>query len=137
MTRPEQNLQIAIVIALHHRFDCLISHVPNQGRRGLVEAGATKRMGLLTGHPDLIVYGRDGRAFHLEVKDKVQARERAVAPGERFASLSTDQKRVVPDLRERGFHVAVVDTVEDAIAAGAAFGLAPRRGARPEPATEF
>ncbi|ACL59927.1 VRR-NUC domain-containing protein [Methylobacterium nodulans] len=125
--RPEQVIQTKIVVAMHRRFDCRCVHVPNGGRRGKLEGVAFKEMGVEAGHPDLIVYGRGGRCFLIEVK----------APG---GSLSASQRAFLPGLRERGFPVHVVDSVEDALAAGAAFGLPPapaRPRPAPEPATEF
>lgn len=134
--RPEQILQTKIVVALHRRFDCRCVHVPNGGGRTKLEALALRDMGVWAGHPDLIVYGREGRLLLIEVKDRVQARDRAVAPGERLTTLSEAQRHAVPELRARGFAVAVVDTVEDAVAVAKAAGFAPRT-ARPRPAAEL
>ena len=124
--RDEQKVQTAIVVALHREFDCRVVHVPNGGSRTMLEAIALKEMGTWAGHPDLIVYGRGGKLLLLEVKEAVQVRERNIVPEERLQTLSTAQKLAVPELRSRGFTVAVVDCVADAIAAVHAFGFGPR-----------
>lgn len=111
--RPEQILQTRIVARLRRDFCCLPVAVPNGGKRGKLEAIRLKEMGVVAGHPDLIVYGREGRCFLMEVK----------VPGE---TLSESQRRVTPDLEERGFTVFVVDTIEDAVDAARRFGLGPR-----------
>lgn len=129
MTRPEQKIQTAIVVAMRRRFDAFVFHVPNGGARTTLEAIHFKDAGTTAGVPDLIAVGRRGDVLFLEIKAKVQVRERAVPPVERLASLSDSQKIVVPELRARGFTVAVVDSVEDALAAAEAFGLEPRRSA--------
>ncbi|ACL60616.1 nuclease [Methylobacterium nodulans] len=126
--RDEQRIQTAIVTAMHRAFDCRCVHVANGGARGKLEAVAFKAMGVWAGHPDLNVYGRSGAAplFMIEVKERIQARERAVPADQRFWSLSDEQKPVVSELRERGIRVFVVDSPEDAVAAGGRMGLRAR-----------
>lgn len=134
--RQEQAIQTAIVVALHREFDCRAIHVANGGSRSITEAVHLKEMGVWAGHPDLVVYGRDGKVLLIEVKEKVQARERAVPLVARLTTLSDSQKLAVPELRERGFTVAVVDSVEDAVSAvrDAGFGA---RATRPRWAAEL
>jgi len=127
MTHGEQKLQTKIVVALRKRFDCFVFHVPNGGARTRLEALAFKDAGTTAGVPDLIVVGREGRTLYMELKDRVQARERAVSPTERIHSADPAQKLVIADLRERGFTVALLDSVEDAIVEAEAFGLGPKR----------
>lgn len=133
MNRAEQKIQTAIVVAFRRRFDAIVTHVPNGGARTALEALAFKDAGLTAGIPDLICLDHGGRALFIEVKAQVQARDRAVAPEKRLFSLSDSQRVVVPRLRERGFTVAVVDSVDEALASAEAFGLAPKRLAPPRP----
>lgn len=114
--RPEQILQTKIVARLRREFDCAPFAVPNGGSRGHIEAVRLKESGVVAGHPDLVVYGRDGRVVLLEVK----------APG---GDLNAAQRRVIPDLQDRGFPVSVVDTVEGAVKALRDAGFEPPRPA--------
>lgn len=127
MNRAEQKLQTAVVVALRRHFDCLPYHVPNGGARTRLEALAFRDAGATAGVPDLVVPGREGRTLYLELKAGVQARERDVAPSARIHSADPAQKRFIADLRERGFRVAIIDSVEEALAEAEAFGLGPRR----------
>ncbi|WP_053080453.1 VRR-NUC domain-containing protein [Methylobacterium variabile] len=122
--RPEHDIQVKIVNRLRGEFDAVVAAVPNGGRRGKLEAVSLLEEGVEPGHPDLIAYGREGRTLLLEVK----------APG---GSLSPVQRRLIPDLRERGFPVAVVRGVAEAVAAMREAGFGPRRAPTPEPMTEF
>jgi len=126
MNRPEQKIQTAIVVAYRRRFDCFVYHCPNGGARTRLEAIAFKDAGLTAGVPDLQAAGRDGAILYLEIKDKIQARERDVPLDERIHSADPNQKLVISDLRARGFTVVIVSSVEEAIAAGEAFGLGPK-----------
>lgn len=117
MKHAEQKLQTAIVVALRKRFDCFVFHVPNGGVRTALEAMAFKDAGTTAGVPDLIATGPEGRIAFLEIKDRVQVRERAIDPFERLLTLDPAQKTVVSELRDRGFQVAVIDSVDDAVAA--------------------
>lgn len=141
MRRGEQKLQTAIVVALRRRFDVLIWHCPNGGARTKLEALAFRDAGVTAGAPDLVVAGPRGGILHLELKDKVQARERSVSPFERIHSLDPNQKLFVARLRDLGHDVAVVDSVEDAELACISMGFPSPRptGARsaPELATGF
>lgn len=126
MTHPEQKIQTAIVIAMRRQFDAFVFHVPNGGARTKLEALHFKEAGTTAGVPDLIAVGTSGDILFLEIKAKVQVRDEPVPPHLRINSLSDSQKVVVPDLRRRGFTVAVVDNVEDALAAAHAAGFSPR-----------
>lgn len=131
MNRPEQRIQTAIVVAMRKRFDAIVTHVPNGGARTRLEALAFKDAGLTAGIPDLIAFDTGGRILMLEIKDEVQKRDAKIPPTERVHSLSDSQRLVVPALRERGFTVAVVASVDEALAVSEAFGLAPKREAAP------
>jgi hypothetical protein len=123
---PEHAVQTPIVKALHALYDCRVASNNNGGYRTRTEAYALADLGTWAGYPDLSIFGRLERMFFIECKAKIQARERAVSPFDRFWSLSASQKVAIPELRDRGFRVAVVDNVEEAIAAARDFGLGPK-----------
>lgn len=129
--KPEQLIQTAIVKELPKLFDCRCASNNNGGYRTSAEARALVGMGTWAGYPDVSVFGRDAKMFFVECKAKVQVRERGVDPFERFHSLSDSQKIAVPELRERGFAVAVVDNVEEALKCARAFGL-PSKASAPK-----
>ena len=129
MKHPEQKIQTAIVVAFRRKLDVFCYHVPNSGARSTLQALAFKGAGLTAGVPDLVAVGHDGRHLYLEVKAKIQVRERNVPLAERITSVSDSQKIVIPELRARGCTVVVVDSVEDAIAAGEAFGFVAKPAA--------
>lgn len=126
MNRREQKLQTAIVVALRRRFDCLPWHVPNGGARTRLEAIAFKDAGVTAGVPDLTICGPDGLVLFIEIKDRVQVRERDVSVFERHHSLDPAQKEVARRLRGYARPVAVVDSVEDAVLACEDVGFPPR-----------
>ncbi|TXN33926.1 VRR-NUC domain-containing protein [Methylobacterium sp. WL19] len=122
----EECIQGEIVVAMSRTFDARTVHVANGGKRSAKEGAKLRSMGVWAGHPDLIVYGDDDRSFLIEVKDQILAREREVPTDQRFDTLDPKQKDAVLELRARGKTVHVIDNVEDALAAGRAFGLAPK-----------
>ncbi|MFE1601586.1 VRR-NUC domain-containing protein [Methylobacterium sp. ID0610] len=122
--RPEHDIQVAIVGRLRGSFDAVVVAVPNGGRRGKREAVDLRAEGVESGHPDLIAYGRDGRLLLMEVK----------APG---GSLSAEQRRLIPKLRDRGFPVVVVRDVDGAVRAMREAGFGPRVPPAAEPTTGF
>ncbi len=112
--RKEDRLQASVVdyirvVAPDHIVFC----IPNAARRGVVEATQLKRMGLLTGAPDLCLLGHGGRAYFLELKtDK--------------GRLSSVQR----DVRQRFIAMAVphavVRSISDVRGALAAWGINTR-----------
>lgn len=129
MTRPQSEAAIQgdIIVAMSRTFDARTVHVPNGGKRSVREGVALRSMGVWAGHPDLIVYGDGDRDFLIEVKDHILARERDVPTEQRIDTLDPKQKTAVLELRARGKIVHVVDSVEEALSAGRAFGLMPKR----------
>lgn len=136
---PESGIQSQVVRLLHNLFDCRVASNNNGGFRSQTEAFALADMGTWAGYPDLSVFGRGGQMFLLECKAKIQVRERGVDPFARFHSLSATQKVAIPELRERGFRVAVTDSVEEAKRIALAFGLGMKMSAplRALPETGF
>lgn len=129
MSRPQSEaaIQGEIIVAMSRTFNARTVHVPNGGKRSVREGVALRSMGVWAGHPDLIVYGQDGRDFLIEVKEQVLVRERDVPTDQRFDTLDPKQKDAVTELRSRGKIVHVVDSVEEALSAGRAFGLMPKK----------
>lgn len=82
--RPEQGIQIAIVAFLRLALPKpnVVFHCPNEGRRSEVEGGMLKRLGLLTGFPDLGLLIA-GRLYVAEVKapgrDTTDAQDACIA----------------------------------------------------------
>lgn len=91
----------------------LVVHVPNGGRRGKREAGLFKRLGVVAGIPDLIVFMDGAFVFALEVK----------APR---GVVSKAQESIHTLMRSLGFHVAVVRSIDDARVALAEWKIATR-----------
>jgi hypothetical protein len=133
---PESPIQAQIVRTLPKLFDCRCAANNNGGYRTRTEAFELKDTGTWAGYPDVSIFGRRAAMFFIETKAKIQVRERAISPFERFHSLSASQKVAVPELRERGFRVAVVDNVEEAVACANAFGLGLRISAPLRPRVE-
>lgn len=111
MKRVEQQIHIAIVRALRLGLlaSWIVTHYPAGGLRTKREAALLKAMGVVAGVPDIIVWGDHGRTWFLEVK----------APG---GSLSPEQRSVIAQLAELGHTVAVVRSVDEALAFGEAWG---------------
>jgi len=103
---PEHKVQVSIVKWLRIVMPmCMVQHSRNEvmkrGSTGMREVVKAKAGGMMPGFPDLIClpYASVG-PFFLEVKS---------ARG----STSSTQKQVHEMLRERGYKVAVVKTIDD------------------------
>lgn len=72
LTYHEDDLQIAVVAYLTFRrdmmHDLLFCHIPNMAKRGPKLAAWYKKMGLVAGAPDLIVWTRSPRILDIELK---------------------------------------------------------------------
>jgi hypothetical protein len=77
----------------------LVIHVPNGGSRHPIEAARMKGLGVVAGWPDLSIFGDTGSYF-LEVKS---------AKGR----LSNCQHMILDKLKDAGFPVAVVRSLDD------------------------
>lgn len=120
MTRPEEQIQRAIVralrIALPHGWHVIgISNNPRSAITGAKE----KAMGMVAGYPDLTILGC------LIDEDPAAAR-----PFAGFMEVKTKTGRLQPvqrDMHDKlmdcGFPVAIVRSVEDALATAQAWGL--------------
>lgn len=95
----------------------IVMHVPNGGSRNPIEGARMKALGVVAGWPDISIYGgghnHGGSAFFMEVKS---------AKGR----LSNCQHRIIDQLKDMGFPVAVVRSIEDARELVAEWGLPSR-----------
>lgn len=100
---PERGIQIAIRQRLQfHGIVCVA--IPNAGKRSIIQARLMKAEGMMTGFPDMIVLGKQGRVGFMEVK---------AADGR----LSTAQEDCLDMLCRMGHNVAVVRSQDEAMAA--------------------
>jgi hypothetical protein len=143
MERPEEALQIAAVAYLNAALTkpWFCHHIPNGGFRTKVEAGKFKRMGVLPGMPDLLVWGQ--RLDEVIVKGvSVNALRPVViaiefkAPPKRLPSgnlskaravLSPAQRARQADLGACGVPYLVIDDMADMVQSLRALGV-PLKG---------
>ena len=102
----EAQVQRAIIDALRLRGIYAV-HIPNAGKRSVVAGRRLRGEGMAKGFPDLAVYGPHGRHALLEVK----------RPGYAPSAVSDDQLAVHERLRGLGAAVAIVTSIDDALAA--------------------
>jgi hypothetical protein len=81
--------------------DLIVFHSPNGGLRSKSEAARLKWIGTLAGVPDLVILGRDGQCWLLEVK----------APG---GYLSDEQRAIRDRCTAMRIPFAVVRSIDDA-----------------------
>lgn len=103
MAGPEHKIQVGIVKWLRTVMpDAMVHHSANEvkrrGKGAMLEVSSKKNAGMMPGFPDLIVLRKSG-SFFLEVKAG--------------SSTSTAQVQVHIMLRDRGYPVAVVRSVDD------------------------
>ena len=102
----ERDLQIYLVDLLRLNFPAwVVAHVPNQvnrrGKGGKIEAGVKRREGMLRGYPDLVIHRPGGETLLVEMKSP-------------SGSVPAHQRAVHAQLRDLGFDVRVVKTLEQA-----------------------
>lgn len=71
VNRDEQSLQIAVMAWLDLALpaDAIAIHVPNAGKRGVVDGMMMKRAGLKAGFPDICIFWR-AKAYTIELKSE-------------------------------------------------------------------
>lgn len=90
-------------------------HVPNGGARSEWSHMEAKRNGEVAGFPDLLLYKFGGKHGLLEVK---KPGWKAPRPGASATRKAWEHRlRLYEELTDRGFDVAVVTSVDEAIAA--------------------
>ena len=99
----EDNIQRLVVSHLQRRAakGVLYWHTPNGGKRQISEAAKFKRLGVLPGMPDLLLY-RGGELYALELKTE-QGR------------LSDDQKHALAELAKAGAITATAYGLDHAL----------------------
>lgn len=109
---PEEDLQRAVVAHLHLRARPGVgwSHIPNGGKRGIVEAVAFKAMGVRAGMPDLMLWAPHEKMRFLELKAK-------------RGRLSEAQRVVISDLEAAGFECEVAHSLDEALEILECWGL--------------
>jgi hypothetical protein len=115
MNRPEQQIQKAVALHLRQRGapGLLWFHVPNgahvHGRRGRVQGGIQKSMGVLAGVSDIIAL-HQGKLYALELK----------APGGRPTEL---QLEFIDAVKANGGYGVVADSLNEALLVLEGWGL--------------
>jgi hypothetical protein len=118
MKRPEQEIHKAVVSHLAARAERRVFwfHVPNGGKRSIIEARIFKGLGVIPGIPDLIII-KDGKVFALELK----------APGGR---LSPSQRLTIAGMQHCGVEVAVATGLDEALVTLECWGILRREVGR-------
>jgi hypothetical protein len=93
--------------------DALVIHVPNGGSRDVREAVKLKKMGVVPGVPDLLVFAANAFLFGLEIKTKT-------------GKLSAHQHGFQSAMRALGFKVATVRGISEAREALAGWKISTR-----------
>jgi hypothetical protein len=108
---PEAQLHRALVehLRLRAKPDVLWLHCPNGERRDAITGAKLKRMGVLAGAPDLLLWHR-GNSFALELK----------SPGNR---PTESQLEFMARFCDAGGHSAVADNIDRALACLEAWGI--------------
>lgn len=92
--------------------DVIVAHCPNGGKRSRIEAARFKKMGVLPGMPDLLLYWKGGAGF-IEVKR------------EKGGNLSGPQRAMLEAFERMGHKSAVCRTAYEAEMAVREWGLVP------------
>lgn len=114
MNRPEQEIQLAVIQHLRLRApkDCFYFHVPNQRKQSPYMGALYKRLGVLSGVPDICLL-HEGRFHGLELK----------APGGRS---SENQLLARANIDAAGGYASEAIGVDRAIGVLQAWGILPR-----------
>jgi hypothetical protein len=112
--RPEERIHRSVVHYLRTVLppSWLIHHSPNGGWRSKTEAGVFKALGVIPGWPDISIFGEEAKgcqAWFLEVKSS-------------DGRLTDVQRDCHNRLRELGFPVAVVHSIDEARVCGLQWG---------------
>jgi hypothetical protein len=114
MRRPEQIIHKAVVAHLRARSEPRVFfwHTPNGGKRGIVEAKIFKALGVVAGVPDLVIL-KAGEMYALELK----ASKGRVTPA---------QAQVLEHMQYCGAHVAVANSLDEALVTLECWGILKR-----------
>lgn len=106
--RPEQVSFVMWFRWQYPQYSNLMIHVPNGGSRNQVEALHFKRMGVLSGFPDIGIFVPSGDYHGLFIEMK------AHDPNCKKPRVSARQKEVMCDLINKGYRVAVACGCDEA-----------------------
>lgn len=111
----EQKLQIAVINYIRMAFpDVLVFAVPNGGKRSMIEAALMKKMGVLAGVSDLLLFWQGGHgAIELKRPDKA-------------AYMSDSQKAFSEAWTKRGGKFACCNSLDGVEASLKQWGLSTR-----------
>jgi hypothetical protein len=103
--KPEDQLQINVINYINRQYPkALCFHVPNVGKRNVIEAAKFKRMGVLSGVPDILILNGNlyysGLAIELKIKPNKPTK---------------NQLEVMDKFKEAAFRVAVCYDFESTI----------------------
>ena len=70
--------------------DALPVHIPNEGKRSLWYGALLKKLGMVKGAPDLIVFFPQSRAVLIEIKDRGTVTPEQRAFGDRVSAMGFD-----------------------------------------------
>ena len=115
---PRESSEQSALVKRIRRAGWLVVHTPNQGRRSAAEVAALKRMGFVSGFPDLFVFGAPaGSAFPgVGIELRRQGRTRTV---------TAERERVYQQLEAAGFLVLREQEGEQAAFALTRLGYLP------------
>ena len=100
--RPEQDLQKQCVRWFRYQYpNEILIHVPNGGKRNVIEASQFKAMGVLAGFPDLALFKKSGEygALFIEMKSKKGA-------------TSNNQEELLSKLSQKGYKTVICNSFE-------------------------
>jgi hypothetical protein len=86
----------------------MVVHVPNGGSRNPIEAARLKKLGVMAGWPDISIYGaRTGSNGYIPYAGFMEVKSKG-------GRIQPSQHNVMDRLKDAGFDVAVIRSVEDA-----------------------
>lgn len=107
---PEHDLQAMVVqwwSYKHREFylpECLLFAVPNGGMRNRIVAAKLKAEGVRSGIPDMMLAAPNGDYHGLFIEHKIKPKKPSV-----------EQDRVIGDLRDQGYQVAVSYSYDETV----------------------
>jgi hypothetical protein len=111
MKREEQKTQEAFVEWFHLQYpNILIWHTPNGGYRNVIEAAKFKRMGVLSGVPDIFIPCPRNNSHGLFIELKSTK-----------GKITNNQRKVISKLMENNYIVCICSNIDSAITAVKAY----------------
>jgi hypothetical protein len=124
--QPSEAMVQRAIIQRFQLSGILCVHVPNEGKRSMAGHMQAKRDGMMVGFPDLLLYAPGGRHGLLEIKKPGWKAPRepktGTAPTSAWKAWAA-RLTVYEALTSRGHPVAVVTSVDEAVAAVKRWGF--------------